>query len=122
MKLAERFPWEMFEDHFGEQYCPDNGRPGLPIRMMVGLLLPKHTRGLSDEEVVEWWLDSPNAQCFCGETHFQQELHWFEASSKLCASGSEATFQGESRCACASSEADEGGGEEIVLLADLNPS
>ena len=38
----------------------------------------------------------------------------FEASPKLCASGSEATFQGESLCACASNEADEGGGEEIA--------
>ena len=38
----------------------------------------------------------------------------FETSPKLCASGSEATFQGESLCACASNEADEGGGEEIA--------
>ena len=73
VKLAEQIPWEMFENQFGELYCPDNGRPGLPIRMMVGLLLLKHTRGLSDEEIVEWWLDSPYAQYFCGETHFQQE-------------------------------------------------
>ena len=80
MKLAEQFPWEIFEDHFGELYCPDNGRPGLPIRMMVDLLLLKHTRGLSDEEVVEWWLDSPYAQYFCGETHFQQESQ-LDASS-----------------------------------------
>ena len=73
VKLAKQFPWEMFENHFGELYCPDNGHPGLPIRMMVGLLLLKHIRGLSDEEIVEWWLDSPYAQYFCGETHFQQE-------------------------------------------------
>ena len=38
----------------------------------------------------------------------------FEASPKLCASRSETTFQGESLCACASNEADEGGGEEIA--------
>ena len=73
VKLSEQIPWEMFEKHFGELYCPDNGRPGLPIRMMVGLLLLKHTRGFSDEEVVEWWLDSPTVQYFCGETHYQLE-------------------------------------------------
>ena len=80
MKLAEQIPWEMFENHFGKLYCPDNGRPGLPIQMMVGLLLLKHTRGLLDEEIVEWWLDSPYAQKFCGETHFQQESQ-LDASS-----------------------------------------
>ena len=37
-------------------------------------------RGLSDEEVAEWWLDSPYAQKFCGETHFQQESQ-LDASS-----------------------------------------
>ena len=80
VKLAEQMPWEMFEKEFGELYCPDNGRPGLPIRMMVGLLLLKHVRGLSDEEIVEWWLDSPSAQYFCGETHFQLETQ-LDASS-----------------------------------------
>lgn len=78
--LAEQMPWEVFEKEFGELYCPDNGRPGLPIRMMVGLLLLKHIRGLSDEEIVEWWLDSPSAQYFCGETHFQLETQ-LDASS-----------------------------------------
>ena len=42
VKLPEQMPWEMFEEKFGELYCPDNGRPGLPglpIRMMVGLLM-----------------------------------------------------------------------------------
>ena len=80
MKLAEQIPWEMFEDHFEELYCPDNGRPSLPIRMMLRLLLLKHTRGISDEEVVEWWLNSPYVQIFCGETHFQQESQ-LDASS-----------------------------------------
>ena len=67
VKLADQIPWGMYEDHFGKLYCPDNGCPDLQIRMMVGLLL-KHSRGLSDEEVVEWWLNSPYAQSFCGET------------------------------------------------------
>ena len=38
---------------------------------------------------------------------------WLETSSKLCASGSDAAFDGESLCACALNEADEEGGEEI---------
>ena len=79
VKLAEQIPWEMFENHFGKLYCPDNGRPGLPIQMIVGLLLLKHTRGLSDEEIVEWWLDSPYAQKFCGERIFSRSRNWMRA-------------------------------------------
>ena len=37
---------------FGRLYVPDLGRPGIPIRLMAGLHLLKHTYGLSDEDVV----------------------------------------------------------------------
>ena len=72
VQLAGKIPWELFEDQFDALYCEDNGRPGLPLRMMAGLLLLKYTRGVSDEEMVEWWLDSPYVQYFCGEKYFQQ--------------------------------------------------
>ena len=72
VQLAGKISWELFEDDFDALYCEDNGRPGLPIRMMAGLLLLKYTRGVSDEEMVEWWLDSPYVQYFCGEKYFQQ--------------------------------------------------
>ena len=62
--LAKQIPWKL--------YCSDSGRPCLPIRMLVGLLLLKHACGLSDEEV-EWCLDSSHAQNFCWETHFRQD-------------------------------------------------
>ncbi|MCO6416537.1 transposase [Siccirubricoccus sp. KC 17139] len=41
---------------------------------MVGLHLLKHVDGLSDEAVYARYLDSPYAQLFCGETHFQHAL------------------------------------------------
>lgn len=73
-QLVEQIPREPFEGHFGELYCPNNGRLGLQIRMIVGLLLLKYVHSLLDEKVVEWWFDNPYAQYFCGETHFQQKL------------------------------------------------
>ena len=79
-QLVEQIPWESFEDCFGELNCLDNGRPDLPTRLMVGLLLLEQAHGWSDEKVVEWWLDSLYVQYFCRETHFQQEsssLSWF---------------------------------------------
>ena len=68
--LAKRIPWEMFEKEFSVLYA-DRGRPGKPIRLMVGLLLLKHLESLSDERVVEAWVRNPCYQAFCGVEHFQ---------------------------------------------------
>ena len=35
-----------------EYYCADNGRPSVPIRKMVGMMLLKSIYNLSDEGVV----------------------------------------------------------------------
>ncbi|MBV6421310.1 MAG: hypothetical protein DAHOPDDO_02585 [Ignavibacteriaceae bacterium] len=35
--LAEKINWQQFEEAFTPLYCSDNGRPGLPIRLMTGL-------------------------------------------------------------------------------------
>lgn len=43
--------WQSFEDAFSPLYCADNGRPAKPIRLMVGLLILKHLRNVSDESV-----------------------------------------------------------------------
>lgn len=50
--LEERINWQQFEDAFSPLYCSDNGRPALPIRLMVGLLILKHLRNISDQSVV----------------------------------------------------------------------
>ena len=68
--LAKQIPWEMFEKEFSVLYA-DRGRPGKPIRLMVGLLLLKHVENLSDERVVEAWVRNPYYQAFCGVEHFQ---------------------------------------------------
>jgi len=47
--LANQIQWDIFEQAFKGLYCPDNGRPAKPIRLMVGLLMLKHIRNLSDE-------------------------------------------------------------------------
>lgn len=47
--LANKIRWQIFEDAFLPLYCQDNGRPAKPIRLMVGLLILKHVRNISDE-------------------------------------------------------------------------
>jgi IS5 family transposase len=69
-QLAGRIDWAQFETTFAELY-KDEGRPALPIRRMVGLLLLKQLHNLSDERVVEQWSLNPYFQFFCGEREFQ---------------------------------------------------
>lgn len=68
--LAEQIDWQSFEDAFAPLYCPDNGRPAKPIRLMVGLLMLKHSRDVSDESVVEQWAENSYYQHFCGQVSF----------------------------------------------------
>jgi len=68
--LANRVDWQQFETAFSLLYCLDNGRPAKPIRLMVGLLILKHIRNISDESVVEQWSENLYYQYFCGFQEF----------------------------------------------------
>ncbi len=72
-QLANRIAWEEFEQAFEGLYA-EIGRPALPIRLMVGLLILKQLENLSDERIVEHWTRDPYYQYFCGESHFQWRL------------------------------------------------
>ena len=67
-RLAGLINWELFEREFGKSYAPATGRPGIPIRLLVGLSCLGHVYGLSDAEVVARWVENPYWQYFCGET------------------------------------------------------
>lgn len=69
-KLAAKIDWQTFEDAFTPLYCPDNGRPSKPIRLMAGLLILKHVRNISDESIVEQWAENAYYQYFCGMQQF----------------------------------------------------
>lgn len=64
--LANQINWDVFEKAFAPMYS-DEGRPAKPIRLMVALLMLKHVRNLSDESVVEQWLENIYYQYFSGE-------------------------------------------------------
>jgi IS5 family transposase len=70
-RLAQAIAWKGFEKTFGSLDSTE-GRPALPIRCMVGLLMLKSLRDLSDEEAVEFWSESAYARYFCGE----MEMRW----------------------------------------------
>ena len=65
-KLANMVDWSTFEKAFAPLFCADNGRPPKPIRLMVGLLMLKHLRNVSDEQVVAQFRENAYYQYFCG--------------------------------------------------------
>jgi len=74
VRLAGVIPWDRLADEFGPLYCADNGRPGVPIRLMAGLHYLKHLKGISDEQTVRGWVENPYWQFLCGEEFFQHAL------------------------------------------------
>jgi len=73
-QLARRIDWDTLESDLSDYYCVDNGRPSIPIRKIVGVILLKRMFNESDESVVDRWKENPYWQYFCGEVHFQH--HW----------------------------------------------
>ena len=71
--LAKRIDWKSLENEFAPLYGKV-GRPSIPIRTIVGLLLLKQMYDLGDETVVERYLENPYWQHFCGEVYFQYKL------------------------------------------------
>jgi len=72
--LANQMDWSIFEQEFGPLYVEGLGRPGLPIRLVVGLHYLKYAYNESDESVVERFLENPYWQYVCGFEYFQHEF------------------------------------------------
>ena len=78
--LGKAIDWEHFCEKFGRSFHERQGRPGLPIRLVVGLTYLKYLHNLSDEKVVQQFLQNPYWQSFCGFIYFQKKAP-LEASS-----------------------------------------
>jgi transposase, IS5 family len=72
-RLATLIDWDGFDQEFGRFYRP-LGRPAKPTRLMVGLSYLQHTFNLSDEAVVQRWIENPYWQWFCGCEYFEHQL------------------------------------------------
>lgn len=73
-RLADSIDWSFFDREFGSLYVVNFGRPGLPIRLLVGLHYLKHAYNVSDESVVQQFLENPYWQYFCGFEYFQHQF------------------------------------------------
>ncbi len=70
--LSKHIDWDKIESDFSVYYS-DFGRPSVPIRRVIGLLLLKHIYNLSDEAIIDRWIENPYWQYFSGEKVFQTE-------------------------------------------------
>lgn len=73
-KLANRIDWSFFEKEFSSTYHETMGRPGKSIRLMVALHYLKYTFDLSDEALLEGFLENPYWQYLCGFEYFQHRM------------------------------------------------
>jgi IS5 family transposase len=72
--LADQMDWQCFKEVFGPLFVEGVGRPGLPVRLIVGLHYLKYTFDESYESVVERFLENFYWQYFCGFEFFQHEF------------------------------------------------
>lgn len=70
LKLSTIMPWEELEEVYRKYFSDRMGRPAKDSRLMMGLLVAKHMKGVSDEAVVEEFMESPYIQAFCGYDGF----------------------------------------------------
>ncbi len=72
-QLANAINWDLFDAELTDCYSEEMGRPGIAIRLMVGLHYLKHAFNESDESVVARWVENPYWQYFCGFEYLQHD-------------------------------------------------
>ena len=83
-RLSGEIDLSFFEETMGGFFDPGQGRPALPVRLLVGLHYLKSLYNVSDEKVVSTFVENPYWQYFCGYEYFQHSppcnptslVHW----------------------------------------------
>lgn len=71
VKLSHNIDWNSLELAFEKFYCQNNGRVGISSRLMISLHYLKYTYDLSDEGLLQSWVENPYWQYFSGYSTFQ---------------------------------------------------
>lgn len=69
--FARLIDWNALEAYFAKMFSPDEGAPAKPVRLITGIMILQHMYGLSDDGVVEGWVENPYWQYFCGYDFLQ---------------------------------------------------
>lgn len=73
-RLAELIDWQRFDHHFADYFPSTTGNPATPARLIAGLFYLKHAFNLSDEVLIDRWIENPYWQYFCGEQYLRHDF------------------------------------------------
>ena len=76
VKRGRRLNWAVFEERLGHRYGATGGTSGVSTRLMDALHYLKYQHELSDEAVVQHWVENPYWQPFSNE---QFSSPWFQS-------------------------------------------
>lgn len=71
--LGNKIDWNDLIDKVSAYFPSNVGRPTEPLRLMVGLNMVKYIENLSDNRVLQYYLENPYVQLFCGAVELQVE-------------------------------------------------
>ena len=74
IQLGGIINWDYLERELGQPYHETQGVPAKPVRLMAGLQYLKHIHNLSDEQLLERWVENPYWQHFCGSLFFEYDF------------------------------------------------
>jgi hypothetical protein len=74
VRLSKEMNWRYFDNHSGEMFDSEKGRPATSTRLIVALHYLKFSYDLSDEAVLADWLENPYWQFFSGMKYFTHEM------------------------------------------------
>ena len=80
IRLADRIPWDVFEEKYAELFPSSTGNVAKPLRMALGSLIIQKKLLFSDRELVEQITENPYLQYFIGLPGYQEEPP-FDAST-----------------------------------------
>lgn len=72
--LSGLIKWDVMEKEFCNLFDTEDGSPGKPVRLMVGLMILQNMYKLSDDSVVAKWVENPYWQLFCGYDYLQWQF------------------------------------------------
>lgn len=73
IRLADRIPWDVFEEKYAELFPSSTGNVAKPLRMALGSLIIQKKLLFSDRELVEQITENPYLQYFIGLPGYQEE-------------------------------------------------
>ncbi|MFI5334214.1 MAG: transposase [Chlamydiales bacterium] len=74
LRLARAIDRNQLKAEFSPLFSSVPGYQPIPIRLACGLMILQHMFDVSDERVVEAWVENPYRQVFCGYDFLQWEL------------------------------------------------